>query len=301
MPELWEKLISAFEGRLSRLFLLPALVMIGIFIIFPIVWSVYLSFTNYSTIGPTAVNYTFVGLQNYVRLFSSISEFPVSIKNSFIFTVLSALIGQVVLGLALAILWRMREPEGIVGKVFRVIRGATITIVFISWIIPEAVAGYAWAAITDAGGLLTRLFGYSEPLYVVRPLDTIIIANLWRGTAFSMILFMAALESVPSYIYEAAEIDGTTPWQKFRYVTLPLIAHAIIVDLILITIWTFGVFTMPFMLLGPRGDILWTLYVYQQAVQAFDPALASAASNIMFLIVLILIVAYFKILGRIAR
>lgn len=297
----WEKLSLIAEEKLSRVLLLPALVMIAIFIVFPIVWSIYLSFTNYSTVGPTAINYTFVGLRNYFKLFSALSEFPASIRNSFIFTLFSALIGQVVLGLGLAILWRMRAPEGIFGKVFNALRSITITVVFISWIIPEVVAGYAWAAITDSGGVLTSLFGYREPLYVVRPLDTIIIANLWRGTAFSMILFMAALESIPGYIYEAAEIDGTTPWQKFRYVTLPLIAHAIIVDLILITIWTFGVFTMPFMLLGPRGDILWTLYVYQQAVQAFDPALASAASNIMFLIVLALIFAYFRVLSRITR
>ncbi len=296
-----DRLAALFEGKLSRLLVLPALVMIGIFVVFPIVWSVCLSFTNYFTIGPTAVHYSFVGLTNYLTLFSAISEFPASIKNSFIFTIFSALIGQVFLGLALAPLWRMKPPEGALGVLFKVLRTITITVVFVSWIIPESVAGYAWAAITSEGGILTSLFGVKGALYTAKPMFTIIIANIWRGTAFSMILFTAALEGIPNYIYEAAEVDGATPFQRVRYVILPLLAYAIIVDLILITIWTFGVFTMPFMLLGPRGDILWTLYVYQQAVQAFDPALAATASNVMFLIVLVLIIVYFKVLGRFSR
>jgi len=295
-----ERIVVLFEGGFARLLLVPALAFIGIFVVFPLVWSVILSFTNYSLIGIRAVKYGFVGLQNYYRILSDI-VFRDSVISSFTFTVFSALIGQAFLGLALAIVARMKPPEGPLGIVVRALKVIAITLVFIPWVIPEVVAGYAWAAITDKGGLLTKLLGVEERLYLTRPLETIIIANIWRGTAFSMILFMAALESIPSYIYEAAEIDGTTPWQRFRHVTLPLIAHAIIVDFILITIWTFGVFTIPFIMLREQPSALWTLYVYSKAVSVYEPARAAAAANIMFIIVLALIISYLKLLGRLRR
>ena len=301
MPtSLRERLAILFEGGFARLLLVPALAFIGIFVLFPLVWSVILSFTNYSLIGIRAVKYGFVGIQNYVRILTDF-VFQDSIVNSFKFTLFSALIGQAFLGLALAIVARMKLPEGPLGTLIKVLRAIAITLVFISWVIPEVVAGYAWAAITERGGLLSRLLGIEGRLYLERPLETIIVANIWRGTAFSMILFMAALESIPSYIYEAAEIDGATPWQKFRHVTLPLIAHVFLVDFILITIWTFGVFTMPFIMLREEPSILWTLYVYSKAISVYEPAIAAAAANIMFLVVLALIVLYLRLLGALRR
>ncbi len=295
-----DKLVSLFEGGFARLLLVPALVLIGIFVIFPLIWEVILSFTNYSLIGIRAVKYGFVGLKNYISILSD-PLFQASLINSFTFTVVSALIGQAFLGLGLAIVARAKLPEGPLGAVLKALRAVAITLVFVAWVIPEVVAGYSWAAITDRGGLLTKLLGFTERLYVTHPLETIIVANIWRGTAFSMILFMAALESIPSYIYEAAEIDGATPWQRFRHVTLPLIAHALLVDFILITIWTFGVFTMPFIMLREQPSVLWTLYVYTEAISVYEPAVAAAAADIMFLIVLILIVAYLKVLGFLRR
>jgi len=287
-----DRVASFFEGRGAFLFLVPALVLIGIFVIFPVVWDVYISMTNASLVGPSARHYSFIGIQNYFRLFQD-PLFLNSLKVSFAFTILSALIGQAILGLALALIMRM---EGIRGKML------VATVVFIAWVIPEVVAGYAWSAVTDKQGLVSAilsLFGVKTEysLYFTHPFEVIVVANIWRGTAFSMILFTAALEGIPKYIYEAAEVDGATPWQRFKYVIFPLISQAILVDFILITIWTFGVFTLPYMILGPGGGIgnagqLWTLYIYFKAINNFDIALAAAASNVMFVIVLALILAY---------
>lgn len=287
-----DKLASFFEGRGAFLFLVPALVLIGIFVIFPVVWDVYISMTNASLVGPSAKHYIFIGIQNYFRLFQDFL-FLNSLKVSFAFTVLSALIGQAILGLALALVMRM---EGIKGKIL------VATVVFIAWVIPEVVAGYAWSAVTDKQGLVSAILSFfgvktEYSLYFTHPFEVIVVANIWRGTAFSMILFTAALEGIPRYIYEAAEVDGATPWQRFKYVVFPLISQAILVDFILITIWTFGVFTLPYMILGPGGGIgnagqLWTLYIYFKAINNFDIALAAAASNVMFVIVLALILAY---------
>ncbi len=295
-----DKLLTLLEGRAARILLLPALVLIGLFVVFPLVWNIYLSFTNYSWIGIRARHWQFVGLANYINLLSDV-VFQASLINSFIFVVLSALVGQALLGLALAIVARIKLPSTPLGRALNILRTITIALVFIAWVIPEAVAGYAWAAITSRSGILTKLIGAQQALYNTNPLETIIIANIWRGTAFSMILFMAALEGIPSYIYEAAEVDGATPWQRFRYVTLPLISHALLVDFILITIWTYGVFTMPFIMLREMPSVLWTLYVYTFAIWTYEPATAAAACDIMFVIVLVLIVAYLRALNRLRR
>ncbi len=285
---------------LSWLLLLPLLVMVGVFILFPLAWSVYLSFTDYELVGVKAREYGFVGLENYVDLLTD-PVFLESVKNSVIFTLLSAIVGQALLGLGLALLMRIEFPRTPLGRLLSALRGVAVGLVFASWVIPEAVAGYAWAAITEKGGLIPSLLGIDERLYLRYPLETIIVANIWRGTAFSMILFAAALESIPRYIYEAAEIDGASPWQRFRYITLPLISHVLVVDLILITIWTFGVFTMPFMMLREQPSVLWTLFVYSRAVSIYKPSYAAAAANIMFVIVLALILLYLKLLARLRR
>ncbi len=298
---LMDKLATFFEGRGALLFLIPALVLIGIFVVFPVIWDIYVSMTNASLVGPSARHYSYVGIYNYIRLFRDFL-FINSLKVSFAFTVLSALIGQAILGLALAMIMRM---EGIKGKMIVAI------VVFISWIIPEVVAGYAWSAVTAQQGLISSIltllgFKVKYALYFTHPFWVIVVANIWRGTAFSMILFTAALEGIPKFIYEAAEIDGATPWQRFRYVILPLISQAILVDFILITIWTFGVFTLPYMILGPGGGRnnagqLWTLYIYFKAIDNFDIALAATASNVMFVIVLSLIVGYLISMRRFRR
>jgi len=296
------------EFTLPKLLIVPALALIGLFVVFPLVWSVVMSFTNYSMLGVTARKWGFIGLKNYIWVLTD-PDFQAAIANSFIFTIVSALIGQALLGLALAVVMRMKGPEGWVGaatKVLKVIAGA---LVFVAWIIPEVVAGYCWAAAMSRGGLFTAMFGINYNFYVRHPLQAMIIANIWRGTAFSMILFMAALESIPNYIYEAAEVDGATPWQRFRYVTFPLISNALLVDFILITVWTFGLFTLIFTLIGPQMDYMWTLYVYVLATGRMGPpwtgpgplSTAAAAADIMFVIVLALITGYLYALRRLRR
>ena len=285
--------------RRGVLLALPALALMGLFVVFPIVWNVYLSMTNFRLTGRLSREYDLVWLDNYVRLFAS-EEFRSAIVNSVLFTIFSAIIGQVVLGLALALLVRMSLPNNGLGRLLHWMRVLLMGLVFASWVIPEVVAGYSWLALTDKGGFFSRILGF-ERMYYEAPLTTIIIANIWRGTAFSMILFVAALESIPRYIYEAAEIDGAGPLYRFRHIVLPLLAPVILVDFILITIWTFNVFTQPFMILREAlgSDVLWTIFVYKQAIKTYNPSMAAAASNIVFVIVALMILAYTRLLRRV--
>ncbi len=302
------KLAALLEFTLPKLLLVPALALIGLFVVFPLIWDVVMSFTNYSMLGATAYKWGFIGLKNYLWVITD-PDFQAALANSFIFTVISALIGQAFLGLALAVVMRMKEPPGWAGIVTKVLKIVASSLVFIAWIIPEVVAGYCWAAAMSRGGVFTSMFGINYDFYIRHPLEAMIIANIWRGTAFSMILFMAALESIPSYIYEAAEIDGATPWQRFRFVVFPLISGALLVDFVLITIWTFGLFTLIFTLIGPQMDYMWTLYVYVMATGRLGPpwtgpyplSTAAAAADIMFVIVLALILGYLYALRRLRR
>ncbi len=278
------------ERALAYLFLLPTLIMIFAFVIIPAIWGLWVSFTPLSLVGKYAMKYDFIGLKNYIKLISD-ADFYNSIKISFIFTILSALIGQAFLGLMLALVMREKAIKG---------KSIVAITVFLAWIIPEVVAGYMWGVFASREGMMNTLLALlgmppRNWLYDL-PLETIIIANIWRGTAFSMILFMAALEGIPHYIYEAAEIDGASWWQRFRYIILPMMAYVILVDFILITIWTFNVFTMIFVMTGGgpgNATELWTIFVYRRAFQPpYEVGYASAAANLMFLIVFLIILSY---------
>jgi len=289
------------SGQLGIIILTPTLLVMLALVVFPTLWGVVMSMTNISLVGRGAVHPRFVGLANYVKLLRD-SRFYHSLWVTMFFTIFSALIGQVVLGLALALLLRKKDVKG---------RNVIALAVFVSWVIPEVVAGYMWGSYASREGLLNLLIkalrldviGLEPTNWLFyRPLETITIANIWRGTAFSMILFSAALESIPEFLYEASSLDGATSWDKFRYITLPLLAPAILTDLILITIWTFGVFTMPFIMTGGgpgNKSELWTIYIYRQALlPPYEIGYAAAAATLMFLLTLLLIVAYMAVLKK---
>ncbi|OYT61252.1 MAG: ABC transporter permease [Thermofilum sp. ex4484_15] len=292
------KLRSSYLGIIL---LLPALAVMLAFVVFPTIWGVVMSMTNASLVGIGAAHPRFIGLNNYISLLRD-SRFYHSLSVTVIFTVFSALIGQVALGLALALLMRRKDIKG---------KSVIATAVFISWVIPEVVAGYMWGSYASREGLLNLIIkalrldrlGIEPTNWLFyKPLETITIANVWRGTAFSMILFSAALESIPNFLYEASSLDGASSWDRFRYITLPLLAPAILTDLILITIWTFSVFTMPFIMTGggpgTRSE-LWTIYIYRQALlPPYEIGYAAAAATLMFLFTLVLIVAYITVLKR---
>jgi len=209
------------------------------FLLVAVGWAIYASFTDIMLLGPTAKSPQFIGLRNYERLFKDPLFFNSLIK-SVIYTA-SVVAGQCVLGLFLAVLMSQKGVK---------IKSAVAVAVTLCWIIPDIVKVYTWGVFAHYEGTLNsilRLAGVSSVRWFSeKPLEVCIIGNIWGGTAFSMILFLSALETIPPQIYEAADIDGSSSWQKFRYITLPLAAPVILVDLLLITIWTFGYFTSDF-------------------------------------------------------
>ena len=282
-------------GELSLLlFMLPALILVLIFVIFPAVWAIIISLTNQSLLGPNARNFSFIGLENYARLIND-GQFWNSLKISFIFVFGSAFVGQFLIGFALAVLLK---AAGLFNR--GVIGGS----VLLAWVVPEIVAVYIWASVLNfqsgsANQMLLSLGLESQRWLIDTPLLSIIIVNVWRGTAFTMLLFSAALEAIPAVLYDAAAVDGASRWQQFRLITLPLIRYTILLDFILITMGTFSVFGLVFAMTGGgplgRSEVI-GVYIYRNAFEYREIGYGSAASVIMLGINLILALTYLRFL-----
>lgn len=291
----------AQQRRFILFLALPAFVLWGIFMLGPVVRGVYVSFTNEALVGPTAARPQFLGLENYRRLLAD-PYFYNAVKNSFIFVMGSAVVGQAGLGLLLAVLTR---PERRIARYIALSGGLATTLCYLSWITPETVIGLSWISYLDQEGVLNQilaLFGLKPVNWLVRlPMLSIIMANTWWGTGWSMMLFRSAIESIPPELGEAAEVDGASGWQRFRYVTLPLIRGPILVNLILITIWTYGVFGLPLMLTGggpARRTELMTIYAYRTAFKFFELGYGMAISVGILVITLVLALVYYRVLER---
>jgi multiple sugar transport system permease protein len=288
-------------GLFIPVLLLPALVLWAIFMVGPALRGIFISFTNEALVGPEAANPRFVGLANYRALLED-PFFYNAVKNSFIFVMGSAVIGQAGLGLLLATLTRSGRR---IGRKIALTGGLATTVCYLSWVSPETVIGLSWISYLDKDGFLNQMLGFlgfPQINWIVRfPMLSIIMANVWWGTGWSMMLFKSAIESIPPELGEAAEVDGASGWQRFRYVTLPLIRGPIMVDLILITIWTYGVFGLPLMLTGggpARRTELMTIYAYRTAFKHFELGYGTTISVAILIITLTLALIYYRILER---
>ncbi|TMD80926.1 MAG: sugar ABC transporter permease [Chloroflexi bacterium] len=285
--------------RLGILFMAPAFLVIAVFMLGPALWALYISFTNMSLTGAGAATPMWVGLQNFVQILHD-AEFFNAFRVSLTYLVVSALIGQAVLGLLLAMLMRHRQ------RLFKSVLGA---IIIVAWVIPDVVAGFLWSSFLAGGpqsvlspGLLNSIvatFGLPQHAWLQDyPMASIIVANTWRGTAFSMLLYASALEGIPPELLEAASIDGAGLWARIRYVTLPLIKGSIATDLLLITLATLSDFTLVYVLTGGSNlnTELLTIYQYRQAFQFYQIGYGSAISLLILVVGAVLSLLYIRVL-----
>src|SRR3954452_19805458 len=196
----------------------PALLLLGVFFAGPLLWAVYSAFTDVALTGSASVN--FIGLDNFTTMWKD-SQFWNSLLLTLIFVVGSAVIGQNTLGLLIALLLRGRG---------RIASGVVSGLVIAAWTVPETVAAFCWYSYLHRDGTLNGIlgwFGVSQHWLYTTPMLAVILANVWRGTAFSMLVSQAALNDVPPELLEAAAVDGASAWQRLRGVTLPLIRRSI--------------------------------------------------------------------------
>nr|WP_255447628.1 sugar ABC transporter permease [Schumannella sp. 10F1B-5-1] len=237
------------RGRLGRDLLrstplLPAVVLLAIFLLGPVISAFYGAFTNSALSGAAAQGAEFIGFKNFTDLFAD-PDFPKSVVLTFVFLFFSAVVGQNVLGLALALLMRSAN---------KVVRAIVSTIVVGAWILPEIVASFAaYAFFTKEGTLngMLAAIGITGPTWLYTfPMLAVILANIWRGAAFSMLVYSAAINDVPPEITESAEVDGATGWQRLVRITIPMIRRSISTNLMLTTLQTLSVFTLIYVMTG---------------------------------------------------
>ncbi|MEV6125604.1 sugar ABC transporter permease [Streptomyces violaceusniger] len=268
------------RGRPLRwLPLAPATVMLLLFLGGPIAYCVYIAFTNMQLTGASSTD--FVGLDNFQRAFGD-DDFRNAVVLTLVFTLLSSLVGQNTLGLALAALMQ---------RASRPVRTLTGAIVIAAWVVPEIVAGFLLYAFFRREGTLNALLDWlglpSQNWLYTLPILAVSFANVWRGTAFSMLVYSAALSEIPKEITEAAEVDGAGGLRRFWHITLPMIRRSIGTNLMLNTLQTLSVFGLIWaMTRGGPGNRSQTLPVFMYD-QAFNKSLIGYGTAVALLLLLV--------------
>lgn len=273
--------------------MVPAGVLLIGFMLGPIIYSLYLAFTDSAIRGDGASETSFVGFDNFLDAFTD-ADFWNSVALTLIFTVVSAVIGQNVMGMLLAQLMERAN---------RVITFVVTSVVIAAWILPEVVAGYLlYTFFASEGSLNTILTAIGLPgqdMLFTAPIIAVSFANIWRGTAFSMLVYSAALSSVPGDIYDSAALDGAGPVRRFVSVTLPLMRPAIATNLMLTTLQTLSVFGLIFIMTGggpARQSQTLPLYMYEQAFSYGQLGYGTAVALLLLLIGAVASLVYLRLL-----
>jgi multiple sugar transport system permease protein len=260
------------------LLLTPSWALLGFLFLFPIGYAVYLGFTNLELVGLHSQAYSYTGLTNLRRMYHD-TVFWHSVRITVVFLLASAIVGQSVVGMMLALLMRrslaaIRIPVGV--------------LVIAAWVLPEITAALIWYAFSQAHGTLSIVLGRpSTNFLVAHPLLIVSVANLWRNVAFSMLVFSAGLRTVPNELLEAAELEGASAARRLRSVTLPILRPTIITNLLLVTLLNLSEFTLIYaMTQGGPGTATMTLplYIYQQAFTYFQLGYGTAIALVLVLI-----------------
>jgi multiple sugar transport system permease protein len=281
------------DGLAALLFLSPTLILFGTFILFPLLFSFYLSFHQWNMFSPDK---TYIGLENYATLFQS-PDFWLVFKNTLVYT-----IGTVPINMVIALWIAYILNKKIAGKKF--LRTAFFTPVIISWI----AAAVIWRWLFEPNyGLVNHVlgwFGIQNVNWLNDPsmaMIAIIIVGVWKTVGFNMILFSAGLQSIPDHYYEAASIDGANKWSQFWNITIPLLSPTTFFIMIMSVIGSFQVFDAVYVLTsgGPLGATkVMIFYIYEHAFKFFNMGYASAIAYVLFAVIFILTMIQIKFLSK---
>src|ERR671913_1364098 len=277
--------------------LLPLAAILGATFIYPIFEIARLSFTDTSLVGGE-YSYT---LESYLSLFQS-PYFANMLKVTAIFVCFSVLF-QMFLGFLLALAVDQGAKRGMKTSI------VTRTAVLPAWAIPGVIIGIIWSILYEqsAAGILNYVLsfvGFGEVPFLSDPqvaLASVTLANVWRGTAFSMILLYAGLQTLPDEVMEAAKVDGANAWQRLTHVVLPLLAPILFINLVVVSIETFNTFDMVLALTGGgpgRSTEVVALSIYNQIFQQFNLGQGAATAVLLLTINLIMTFVYIRILER---
>jgi ABC-type sugar transport system permease subunit len=286
-------------GKLALAMNLPSgLLILGV-IGYPLVYTVNVAFREAGVRGFVTGQMPWVGLKNFATVLAD-AVFLATFVQTIVFVGLSVLL-EVAIGLGIALTMNMRYGR---------LTGATKALLLLPWAVPPVVNGVMWSYIFNSnyGALNAALYrlGFIDEYvqWISDPrlaLLAIVVAYVWRTVPFGAIIFYAALRTIPQELYESASIDGGGAWQRWRYITWPLLKPTVAVVLILRTIFSFMVFDEIFAITnGGPGDSTWTAawYIYSFAFRFFKFGPAAAAAIILTAVIAVISVLYVRLLYR---
>ncbi|MFV0431568.1 MAG: carbohydrate ABC transporter permease [Alphaproteobacteria bacterium] len=277
------------KRKKTLLFLtIPFLVSL-LFFFLTVAWTIYISFTNQKLTGLEAIHPKFIGIKNYLYILKN-STFIDSLSTTASFTFISAILGQCLLGILLAAFVR----QGFIKRpVFIEIP------ILLGWIVPDTVAAFAWLALVDDIGIVKQILlwlniNLSTSIMEQHAFFIITINNIWKGLAWSYLLFTAAIDGVSREVLEASTMDGVSAGRQIYHIIIPSILPQIFINLLLITIWTVGLFSIPYIMSNGNPDTnILGVFMYNQAFTSQRIGLASSISVIMTCIVGVFAAFYF--------
>lgn len=280
------------RALIAFLFVLPALINFTVFRYYPIAWAGWTSLWNYSLLGGFR---NFVGLDHYVRAFTSDPIFLQSLKTTFIFVIVYVPI-QVSFSLGLAVFAGQDRPGA----------GILRAIIFVPVVMSFVVVSIVWGMLLnkDVGlinGLLQTM-GIPRISFLLDKnlaLPTIIAITIWKNVGYTVIVLVAGIKSIPELYYEAATLDGASKWQQFIYVTIPLLRRQLMFVTVWCTLAAFQVFIPVYALTngGPsRSTNVVVYYIYRMGFTFSEMGYASALSLILLAILLIVSIAQMRAL-----
>lgn len=286
---------SRRRARAGRLFVAPNLAAVAVFLVFPLGFSLYMSFQQWDLFTPAK----FVGTANFRHLFTADPLFIIAVRNTLIFTV-GTIVPTVLISLAVA------------GLLNRAVRGIGIfrTIVFLPLAMSSAVMAVVWQFVfnTDNGLLNIMLgwFGIGPVPWLIEPrwaMVSLCLVSVWKSVPFATVILLAAMQGVPETVYEAARIDGAGELRQFVSITVPLIRGALSFVVVISIIHVFQAFDLVYVLTGRNGGPETGTYVlgimlFQHAFAFLDFGYASALAWVMFAVLLVLTVAQLRIARR---
>ena len=284
--------IQRRKGIKSTLFLMPSLVLLVTFFVGPVILAVFYSMTNKALTGSAALATEFVGFANFLEFFKD-PKFSVAFSNTMWFLIFSGLIGQMVLGFLIAYMMQKKN------KNFRRIVGF---VVLTAWVTPEVVTAFMFTVIFEERGVVNQLlsqFGVSPIAWLFTfPLVSVIVANAWRGAAYPMMMFQAALDNVPAEIMESARVDGANAFQILTKITLPMIKSTAGTVFIMVTLGTLNTFGLIYALTGggpANKSTTLSLLMYQRAFLSYQIGYGMAIALCLLAVGIIFSLAYIRL------
>ncbi|MBQ4361721.1 MAG: sugar ABC transporter permease [Lachnospiraceae bacterium] len=266
--------------------LIPIFIEAIVFLVVPILGTIGISFTDYN---PIAHKMDFTGLANYRKLFTD-ADFVIALKNTLVFTIVAVVLNIIISLTVATMISQLRSNK--TRSFFRMI-------VFLPCIAPMVASAVVWgrSILNTKIGLVNQIIEKlggrgvawtGDAKYVM---ISVIIFTLWADLGYNIILFCAGIDGIPSEFYEAASLDGTSSWQRFRHITLPLLGRTTTFVVLMTLISYFQMFAQFSVLLykdGPQhSGLVLTSYIYKTAFVYKEMGYAAALSFILFLLILV--------------